>query len=166
MWGFPKIRGTLLGVPKIRIIVFWGYIGVPLFWETIMFCCNVGSASRSCPVSLTSSSRFQEKLRISRLALGTGTFPLRLVQREFAICRRRPCRKDEAVKNERSPFADPCSHHASRVNLALLILNKGLNRNGFARVKISIVHLPSTITLMLGTARKGPPNFGNFSLNP
>ena len=22
--GFPKIRGTLLGVPKIRIIVFWG----------------------------------------------------------------------------------------------------------------------------------------------
>ena len=25
--GFPKIRGTILGVPK--------YIGVPLFWETI-----------------------------------------------------------------------------------------------------------------------------------
>ena len=24
MWGFPKIRGTLLGVPIIRIIVFWG----------------------------------------------------------------------------------------------------------------------------------------------
>ena len=24
MWGFPKIRGTLLGVPIIRTIVFWG----------------------------------------------------------------------------------------------------------------------------------------------
>ena len=23
-WGFPKIRGTLLGVPIIRIIVHWG----------------------------------------------------------------------------------------------------------------------------------------------
>ena len=39
IWGFPKIRGTLLGVPIIRIIVFWGLhwgpiIGVPLFWET------------------------------------------------------------------------------------------------------------------------------------
>ena len=33
-WGFPKIRGTLLGAPIIRIIVFWVYIGVPLFWET------------------------------------------------------------------------------------------------------------------------------------
>ena len=26
-WGFPKIRGTILGVPRIRIIVFWG-----LYW--------------------------------------------------------------------------------------------------------------------------------------
>ena len=33
-WGFPKIRGTFLGVPVLRIIVFWGlYIGVHLFWE-------------------------------------------------------------------------------------------------------------------------------------
>ena len=31
---FPKIRGTLLGFPIIRIIVYWVYIGVPLFWET------------------------------------------------------------------------------------------------------------------------------------
>ena len=23
-WGFPKIRGTILGVPIIRTIVFWG----------------------------------------------------------------------------------------------------------------------------------------------
>ena len=24
IWGFPKIRGTILGVPIIRTIVFWG----------------------------------------------------------------------------------------------------------------------------------------------
>ena len=30
-WGFPKIRGTLLGVPIIRITAFWVYIGVPHF---------------------------------------------------------------------------------------------------------------------------------------
>ena len=33
--GFPKIRGTILGVP---IISFLGvYIGVPLFWETTIY---------------------------------------------------------------------------------------------------------------------------------
>ena len=31
IWGFPKIRGTILGVPIIRIIVFWGlYWGSPI----------------------------------------------------------------------------------------------------------------------------------------
>ena len=35
IWYFPKIRGTLLGVPIIRLIVFFGvFVGVPLFWET------------------------------------------------------------------------------------------------------------------------------------
>ena len=30
--GFPKIRGTLLGVPIIRIKVFWGlYWGPPIY---------------------------------------------------------------------------------------------------------------------------------------
>ena len=33
-WGFPKIRGTILGVPIIRTIVFGGLYWVPLFWET------------------------------------------------------------------------------------------------------------------------------------
>ena len=33
IWGFPKSRGTILGVPIIRIIVFWGLYWVPLFWE-------------------------------------------------------------------------------------------------------------------------------------
>ena len=32
IWGFPKIRGTILGVPIIRTIVFWGSIlGSPHF---------------------------------------------------------------------------------------------------------------------------------------
>ena len=31
MWEFPKIRGTILGVPIISIIVFWGlYWGPPI----------------------------------------------------------------------------------------------------------------------------------------
>ena len=31
IWGFPKIRGTILGVPIIRTIVFWGlYWGSPI----------------------------------------------------------------------------------------------------------------------------------------
>ena len=30
IWGCPKIRGTILGVPKIRIIVFWGLYWGPL----------------------------------------------------------------------------------------------------------------------------------------
>ena len=29
-WGFPKIRGTFLGVPIIRAIVFWGLYRGPL----------------------------------------------------------------------------------------------------------------------------------------
>ena len=38
IWGCPKIRNSVLGVPIIRIIVFLGvYIGVPPFWETAMY---------------------------------------------------------------------------------------------------------------------------------
>ena len=35
--GVSQIRGTLLGVPIIRTIVFGVYIGVPLFWETTIY---------------------------------------------------------------------------------------------------------------------------------
>ena len=31
IWGFPKIRGTFLGVPITRTIVFWG-----LYWGTLI----------------------------------------------------------------------------------------------------------------------------------
>ena len=34
IWGFPSIRGSFLGVPKIRTIVFGGLYWVPLYWET------------------------------------------------------------------------------------------------------------------------------------
>ena len=30
IWGFPKIRGTFLGVPVLRILVFWGLYRGPL----------------------------------------------------------------------------------------------------------------------------------------
>ena len=33
-WGFPKIRGTFLGVPIIRTIIYWGLYWGTLFWET------------------------------------------------------------------------------------------------------------------------------------
>ena len=32
IWEFPKIRGTFLGVPIIRIIVYWG-----LYWGPLTF---------------------------------------------------------------------------------------------------------------------------------
>ena len=31
IWVFPKIRGTILGVPIIRIIVYWG-----LYWGSLI----------------------------------------------------------------------------------------------------------------------------------
>ena len=37
MLGFPKIRGTLLGVPVIRTRVFGGLYCGPPFWETTMY---------------------------------------------------------------------------------------------------------------------------------
>ena len=32
IWGFPKIRGTILGVPIIRSIIYWG-----LYWGSLYF---------------------------------------------------------------------------------------------------------------------------------
>ena len=43
MWEFPQIRGTILGDPIIRTIVFWGLYWVPLFGETTMSTmCRIG----------------------------------------------------------------------------------------------------------------------------
>ena len=40
IWGFPKIRGTILGFPIIRTIVFWG-----LYWGPI----NLGNCHICVP---------------------------------------------------------------------------------------------------------------------
>ena len=32
--GVSQNQGYHFGVPRISIVVFWVYIGVPLFWET------------------------------------------------------------------------------------------------------------------------------------
>ena len=55
-WGFPKIRGTFLGVPIIRIIIFWGLYWGPcilgnyqmssmLFGDTMASCTAVRSVT-------------------------------------------------------------------------------------------------------------------------
>ena len=33
-WGFPKIRGIILGVPIVRTEICWGLFLGPFFWET------------------------------------------------------------------------------------------------------------------------------------
>ena len=43
VWGFPKIRGTILGVSIMRIIVFGGLYWIPVFWETTRYSCNTTS---------------------------------------------------------------------------------------------------------------------------
>ena len=34
-WGFPKIRGTVLGVPIVRILLYWGLYRGPLNLGTL-----------------------------------------------------------------------------------------------------------------------------------
>ena len=41
-WGFPKIRGTYLGVPRIRIIVFQGLHRGPLILGNYQILHGVG----------------------------------------------------------------------------------------------------------------------------
>ena len=48
MWGFAKIRGTFLGAPILRIIIFGVYIGVPLFWESSMWQAHGTCERHSC----------------------------------------------------------------------------------------------------------------------
>ena len=51
-WGFPKIRGIILGVPIIRTIVFWGlYWGPPILgnYQIIIMDCPCHALKRSKP---------------------------------------------------------------------------------------------------------------------
>ena len=53
IWRFPKIRGTILGVPIIRTIVFWGLYWGPVFWESTIlcgYCCFLCQAALLCTV--------------------------------------------------------------------------------------------------------------------
>ena len=52
IWGFPRIRGTILmlGVPIIRIIVFWGpYWGPPVYGNYHVLSTPAGRAPGCCP---------------------------------------------------------------------------------------------------------------------
>ena len=42
IWEFPKIGGTLLGVPIIRTIVFWGLYWGPLILGNYHMLSNLG----------------------------------------------------------------------------------------------------------------------------
>ena len=65
--GFPKLRGTLLGVPIIRIIVCWGLYWGPLFWETTI------SPPPSVALDLCGLSRIERRVDIF---VEEGTTPL------------------------------------------------------------------------------------------
>ena len=46
MWEFPKIRGTILGAPIIRAIIFWGLYWGPLIlgnYHVIGECIGIGA---------------------------------------------------------------------------------------------------------------------------
>ena len=40
-WGFPKIRGTILGVPIIRTVVYWGLYWGPLILGNYQVVCQM-----------------------------------------------------------------------------------------------------------------------------
>ena len=44
IWGFPKLRGTFLEVPRIRIIVYWGLHWGPLVLGNYHIVCSLGEA--------------------------------------------------------------------------------------------------------------------------
>ena len=46
IWEFPKIRGTVLGVPILRIIVYWGVYWGPLILGNY----QMGSSQNSGPL--------------------------------------------------------------------------------------------------------------------
>ena len=52
LWGFPKIMGTILGVPIIRTIAFWGlYWGLPILGNYLIMSWNKHCPHRSPPLA-------------------------------------------------------------------------------------------------------------------
>ena len=68
IWGFPKIRGTFLGVPIVRTIVFGGLYWVPLFWETTIW----GSSMQGTSGCAAAGAPFHPAFPASRV-VGTWT---------------------------------------------------------------------------------------------
>ena len=42
-WWFPKIRGTILGFPIVRTLVFWGPNWASLILETTIYIGDIGT---------------------------------------------------------------------------------------------------------------------------
>ena len=65
IWGFPKIRGTFLGVPIIRNIVYWGlYWGSPIFGKCHMsFHSWLFSAGRATGSSAGAAAQALQRLQ-------------------------------------------------------------------------------------------------------
>ena len=55
IWEFPKIRGTFLGVPIIRTLVFWGLYWGPLILGNYHFFQKT-TAARGCEIDLSEST--------------------------------------------------------------------------------------------------------------
>ena len=73
IWAFPNIRGTILGVPIIRIVVCRVYIGVPLFRETPIssFQSKAHLAWQFCSKVSYTCCKYAPSLSISAVALTT-----------------------------------------------------------------------------------------------
>ena len=59
IWRFPKIRGTFLGVPMLRTIVFGALLGVPLFlgsYHMGLFSSPINEAHGLCFARFSSNS--------------------------------------------------------------------------------------------------------------
>ena len=73
-WGFPKIRGTILGLLVIRTIVYWGLLGSP--YPALGLMDTLGS---SLEIML---GKFRGKVLFERPSL----FPISRMIRESGAC--------------------------------------------------------------------------------
>ena len=67
-WGFPKIKGTILRVPTIRLIQqhLGVYIGVPVFMESTTFSTYRSDRSLVGGLAVESFNNCRDRERLSR----------------------------------------------------------------------------------------------------
>ena len=65
--GFPKIGGTFVWVPRIRIIVFWGLYWGPLVWEASIWRLQHYSGYKLCGLCLQSLSSTLYSLEVNHV---------------------------------------------------------------------------------------------------